>query len=132
MTYGTYQVYPSGKDGSHHCIEIPDNIHQAHAYRKWHHVYSHLRTHRAFLFKQIKREDLIDSRSGEFYTEATDCAYLFYLAELCGNKDKIKLIDDILLTLNRENPNQAAGNLKKQKDTEQHIRRQNTYPVLER
>jgi hypothetical protein len=131
MTYGTYQVYPSGKDGSHHCIEIPDNIHQAHAYRKWTHVYSHLRTHRAFLFKQIKREDLIDSRSGEFYTEATDCAYLFYLAELCGNKDKIKLIDDILLTLNRENPNQAAGNLKKQKDTERHIRKQTPYNIIQ-
>mgnify|MGYP003651973986 CR=1 FL=1 len=38
------------------------------------------------------------------------------------HRAKIKLVDDILLILNRTNPNQAAGNLKKQKDTEAHIR----------
>ena len=122
MTYGTYQIYPTGQDGSHHCIEIPSVVHEKKAYRKWMHVYSHLRTHKAFLFYNLKESDLIDSRSGKFYTEATDCAYLFSLAEMCGSPDRIKLIDDILLVLNRTNPNQAASNLKKQKDTEAHIR----------
>jgi glycosyltransferase involved in cell wall biosynthesis len=131
MTYGTYQTFPSGQDGSHHCIEIPNEIHQSNAYRKWMHVYSHLRTHKAFLFKQLKEKDLIDSRSGEFYTEATDCAYLFSLAEMCGSSEKIKLIDDILLTLNRTNPNQASGNLKKQKDTEAHIRNLQSFSKYE-
>lgn len=122
MTYGTYQIFPTGQDGSHHCIEIPNEIHQNRAYRNWMHVYSHLRTHKAFLFYNLKESDLIDSRSNNFYTEATDCAYLFSLAEMCSSSEKIKLIDDILLILNRTNPNQAAGNLKKQKDTEAHIR----------
>lgn len=122
MTYGTYQIFPSGNHGSHHCIDIPDEIHKNHSYRQWMHVYSHLRTHRAFLFKKLKESDLIDSRSGKFYTEATDCAYLFSLAELCGSAERIKCIKDILLVLNRTNPNQAAGNLQKQKATEQHIR----------
>lgn len=122
MTYGTYQIYPTGGDGFHHCIDIPQQIHQNNSYRKWMHVYSHLRTHRSFLFKHLNKEDLIDYRTGEFYTEATDCAYLFSLAEMCGSSDKIKLIDDILLVLNRTNPNQAADNLKKQKDTEAYIR----------
>lgn len=122
MTYGTYQIFPSGQDGSHHCIEIPSEIHKTNSYRKWIHVYSHLRTHKAFLFKQLQESDLIDSRSGKFYTEATDCAYLFSLAELCGSADKIKCIDDILLVLNRTNPNQAANNLKRQKETEAYIR----------
>ena len=97
-------------------------MHKNRAYRKWDHVYSHLRTHKAFLFNQLKESDLIDSRSGKFYTEATDCAYLFSLAEMCGSPDKIKLVEDILLILNRTNPNQAAKNLKKQKDTEAYIR----------
>jgi len=122
MTYGTYQIFPSGDHGSHHCIDIPNEIHKNHAYRQWMHVYSHLRTHRAFLFKKLEKSDLIDNRSGKFYTEATDCAYLFSLAELCGSADRIKCIKDILLVLNRTNPNQAAGNLQKQKATEQHIR----------
>jgi glycosyltransferase involved in cell wall biosynthesis len=131
MTYGTYQSYPAGREGSHHCVEVPDEIHLNKSYRKWHHVYSHLRTHRAFLFKELDKESLIDNRTGKFYTEATDCAYLFSMAELCGNKERIKLIDDILVILNRSNPNQAAGNLKKQKDTEQHIRKQTPYKSLE-
>jgi len=41
---------------------------------------------------------------------------------MCSSSEKIKLIDDILLILNRSNPNQAAGNLEKQKSTEAHIR----------
>jgi hypothetical protein len=122
MTYGTYQIFPTGKDGSHHCTKIPPWVHKDKAYRKWTHVYSHLRTHKAFLFYNLKESDLIDSRSGKFYTEATDCAYLFSLAEMCNSEDKIKLVDDILLVLNRTNPNQAADNLKKQKNTEAYIR----------
>ena len=86
------------------------------------HVYSHLRTHKAFLFYNFNESDLIDSRTNRFYTEATDCAYLFSLAEMCSSPKKIRLIDDILLVLNRANPNQAAGNLEKQKSTESHIR----------
>ncbi len=122
VTYGTYQIYPSAQDGTHHCVEIPSWVHESHSYRKWTHVYSHLRTHKASLFYNLKESDLIDHRSGNFYTEATDCAYLFSLAEMCGSADKIKLIDDILLILNRVNPNQAAGNLQKQKNTESYIR----------
>ena len=41
---------------------------------------------------------------------------------MCSSPDKIKLVEDILITLNRTNPNQASGDLKKQKDTEKHIR----------
>ena len=131
MTYGTYQIFPTGQDGSHHCVEIPYEIHKNSLYRKWVHVYSHLRTHKAFLFYNLKKSDLIDSRSGKFYTEATDCAYLFSLAEMCGSPDKIKLIDDILLILNRSNPNQASSNLQKQKLSEAHIRNQPSFKKLE-
>ena len=122
MTYGTYQIYPSGQDGAHHCVDLPEELHKDKTYRQWMHVYSHLRTHKAFLFKELNKEDLIDNRSGKFYTEATDCAYLFSLVELCGNSERIKCIKDILVILNRTNPNTASGNLRKQKETERHIR----------
>ena len=122
MTYGTYQMYPSGQDGSHQCIELPASVHDHHSYRSFPHIYSHLRTHRAFLFNKLEKEDLIDERSGDFYNVATDVAYLLPMVELCGCKERIVRIPDILLILNRSNPNQASSNLEHQKNTEAIIR----------
>ena len=69
-----------------------------------------------------KKEDLIDERSGDFYNVATDVAYLLPMVELCGCKERIVRIPDILLILNRSNPNQASSNLEHQKNTEAIIR----------
>ena len=132
LTYGTYQTYPSGQDGSHHCIDIPDDVHEDRAYREWTHVYSHLRTHKAFLLKNVDRNDLKYTDGGDYFREAEDVAHMFPLIEMCG-KDKIFCIKDILLILNRENENNVANKrLNKQKETEALIRNKKVYEVLSR
>ena len=132
LTYGTYQTYPSGQDGSHHCIDIPDDVHEDRAYRERTHVYSHLRTHKAFLLKNVDRNDLKYTDGGDYFREAEDVAHMFPLIEMCG-KDKIFCIKDILLILNRENENNVANKrLNKQKETEALIRNKKVYEVLSR
>ena len=132
MTYGTYQIYPTMQTGEHQCIEIPEEIHNSRSYRKGPHIYSHLRTHKSFLFKEIDRKDMIDPNTNEYYAEAEDCAHLFAMAEMCG-KEHIHLCDDILYVLNRENPlNDAKLSLKTQKDNEYAIRQLKIYNKLVR
>jgi len=130
MTYGTYQVFPSGNTGEHHCIDIPDEVHQKNAYRQWNHVYSHIRTHKAFLFRAIDRNDMINPNTNHYYAEAEDCAHLFSMAEMSG-KEHIYKCEDILYTLNRENPlNDAKIALDIQKSNEQQIRKGRVYDKL--
>ena len=127
MTYGTYQVYPTGETGEHHCIDIPDEVHQKNAYRRWNHVFSHIRTHKAFLFKEIDRKDMINPETNHYYAEAEDCAHLFAIAEMSG-PNHIYRCEDILYILNRENPlNDAKLNLEVQKSNELQIRSQKKY-----
>jgi glycosyltransferase involved in cell wall biosynthesis len=132
LTYGTYQMYPSGRTGEHHCVEVPDEIHNNKSYRQWQHVYSHLRTHKAFLLKNVDRSDLKYPNSNSYYKEAEDVAHMFPLIEMCG-KDRIYRIEDNLLILNRENLNSVANiRLKKQKNSEAIIRNQKKYSLLKR
>ena len=131
MTYGTYQVYPSGILGDHHCKKLANHVHEERTYREYEFVFSHLRTHKYFLWQNIKQEDLIDNRTNKFYTECTDCAYLFPMAEMSG-KDKIYLCRDTLLILNRAGEIHVGDlKLQKQKETEEIIRQKSRYPLLE-
>ena len=132
LTYGTYQCYPKGTDGFHHCIDVPDDVHEDRAYREWTHVYSHLRTHKAFLLRNVDRNDLKYTADGDYFREAEDVAHMFPLIEMCG-KDRIFCIKDILLILNRENENNVANKrLNKQKETEALIRKKKSYGILNR
>lgn len=122
MTYGNYQMYPSGELGGHAALSIPDQVSDVNAYKQYPFVSSHLRTYKAGLFKKIDRNDLLDPRTGKIYTEASDLALMFPMLEMAGNKRAIKT-DDILLILNRENEmNEAKLGLNKQKETEAIIR----------
>jgi glycosyltransferase involved in cell wall biosynthesis len=132
LTYGTYQVYPTNIIGTHHCIDVPDEIHNNRDYRKWKHVYSHLRTHKAFLLKNVNRVDLKYPNSNDYFREAEDVAHMFPLVEMCG-KDKIYKIADVLLVINRINPmNVATVRINKQKETEHIIRSMNKYSRVTR
>ncbi len=131
LTYGTYQSYTDANVGDHHCIDVPDEVHDNNSYRQWHHVYSHLRTHKAFLLKNVNRVDLKYPNSNSYFKEAEDVAHMFPLVEMSG-KDKICRIPDILLILNRINPmNVASIRRNKQKATENIIRSMNKYNVIE-
>ena len=122
LTYGTYQIYPTGVVSDHHTIDIPENIHNTNSYKKFPFVTSHLKTFKSFLYKKINNKDLIDYDTNEYYKTAGDVALMMPLLEMTPN-EKIYKIQDITYILNRENElNEANSNLQLQKDTEQKIR----------
>ncbi len=63
---------------------------------------SHLRTWRAFLWRNIKVEDLKDE-NGEYWSVAGDLAFMFPMIEMAGS-DHYKFISDVNYVYNGENP----------------------------
>lgn len=97
MTYGQFQEYPSGKVGF--CAPIPPSIANAHAYRLYDWVSSHLKSFYAGLFKQIPRDYFM--RKNAFLRSAGDCAIMFALLELAG--EHCLYIPDVLYIYNTQN-----------------------------
>lgn len=108
MTYGSFVVIPEGVRWTI-CGGYPENVIQEKSFRKHCNVPSHLKTFRAKLFKQIKREDLINEETGTFYDKAWDMAMQFPLLEMCsptskGGINHSRYIADILYMYNFDNP----------------------------
>jgi glycosyltransferase involved in cell wall biosynthesis len=91
MTYGSFICYPSGDIGNPQNTPYPDEVHLQNAYRKDTWRASHLRTFKWHLYKQIKKEDLIFTETGEFYFHAEDLATSFPCLEMCP-KEKIGVV----------------------------------------
>lgn len=69
-------------------------------YRKrW--IFSHLKTFKYKLYKNIKDKDLRDS-DNNYYKSATDLAIMFPMLEMCGGK--FKCINDVLYIYNKSHP----------------------------
>jgi hypothetical protein len=101
LTYGSYCEYPSGKIGM--ARAIPEEIVRSNqwALYGWPHLYTtHLRTFYAWLFKQIKVEDL--TMNGSFFPVACDVAFMTRMTEMAGAH--ARFIPDILYCYNVENP----------------------------
>jgi len=102
LTYGSYQVYPSGHDSSFHVDEYPKDIIESGDFRKdpkWR--ASHLRTFKAKLAKYLTKDDLSDE-DGNFYRYAYDQALMFPMMEMAC--ERIRFVSDILYIYNDENP----------------------------
>ena len=130
MTYGSYQIYPTGDIGGHANLSFTQEVINTNAYKRYPFISSHLRTYKTWLFNKVQREDLIDPRTDKLYQQAGDLALMFPMLEMSGNK-ALK-ISDILLILNRENElNEATLSVGKQKQAEEVIRtNQKTYERL--
>lgn len=63
---------------------------------------SHLRTWRAFLWRNIKQKDLKDE-NGEYWKVAGDLAFMFPMIEMAGQQH-YKFMEDINYIYNSENP----------------------------
>ena len=63
--------------------------------------FSHLKTFKFELFRQIKKEDFLDI-DGKFMKCTYDLALMFPIAEMSGGK--FKFIEDILYVYNNDNP----------------------------
>ena len=100
ITYGSYAEYPSKTRGKF-ARKIPQEVVNGATYRSHEWCSSHLRTFKYHLWKQIRKEDLLDSE-GKFYKMTWDLAFMFPMLEMSGNRSFY--IRDILYIYNLGNP----------------------------
>ncbi len=112
VTYGQFKWLSSGSMGI--CRDIPDDVKKRNAFRSQSWVFSHLRTFKAWLFQQIKFEDLLcpatlDNRSSGlsksefFYDKAWDLSLMFPMLEMARD-GHIRYIPDVLYIYNDMSP----------------------------
>jgi glycosyltransferase involved in cell wall biosynthesis len=65
-------------------------------------LFSHLRTWKAHLWRNINESSFTDE-NGEYFKAAPDAAYSYPMIEMCGDKH-YEFIPEILLVYNEENP----------------------------
>jgi glycosyltransferase involved in cell wall biosynthesis len=126
MTYGQYQSWPDNLTGlSGYSTQISADVIDANSFRDHEWCSSHLRSFYAWLFKLIKKEDLLDP-SGAFYQMAWDQAIMFPMLEMSGHR--AKFISQVLYTYNAANPiNDSKVDRQLQRRLETIIRRQKRY-----
>ena len=123
MTYGQYQMWPSGDVGGHYYADINDEVDRLNAHRQVAFPYSHLKTYKYWLFNKIDRKDLIDPQTGELWSAAWDHGLCIQMVEMAGKKH-IQRCPEITYTLNRaaELANEGKTRTAEQKEIEQRIR----------
>jgi hypothetical protein len=131
MTFGQYQMWPTGQLGGHFNLDIDPEIDKKNTYRYHAFPYSHLKTYKFWLLNKVQRKDLIDPATEEIFAAAWDHALCLPMVEMAG-KNHIYRCPDILYTLNRDQELQNEGKLRttEQKETEQRIREGKTYQRL--
>lgn len=127
MTYGQYQLYPSGYVGGHYNMRLTST----HNCRQQPFPYSHLKTYKYSLLKKINRQDLIDPNTNEYYSAAWDHVLCMPMVEMAG-ASRIHRCDDILYVLNRsdELQNEGKSRVEHQKSVEQCIRSKKPYNIV--
>jgi hypothetical protein len=131
MTYGQYQIYPSGNVGGHYSMSIQDTVNLQNTHRSNPFPYSHLKTYKYWLFNKINKKDLIDPTTNEIFSAAWDHALCISMVEMAG-KEHIHRCDDILYILNRADELQNEGKSRQtlQKDVEQRCRNLKPYDKI--
>ena len=117
MTYGGMYCWPSSQKASPQNTEYSDHVHNNNLYRKDVWRASHLRSFKWFLYKQIKKEDLIWSKTGEYYYNAEDLAVSYFCLEMCP-KHKIGVVDFPTYAYNEDPEIVARGLARQDKDIE--------------
>ena len=117
MTYGQYKNSTDGQSGV--AQPYPQHIIDSNQFR--HHVWgaSHLRTFYSWLFKKIRKEDLM--QHGTFFPMTWDFAIMLPMLEMSGSHSKF--LGDILYVYNMDNPiNDHKVNINLQHNLDAHIR----------
>jgi glycosyltransferase involved in cell wall biosynthesis len=99
LTYGQFERYPNKTVGF--CKEIPAEIINANSVRFYGFVSSHLRTFYAWLYKRIKKEDIMFGE--KFVPVCGDVAIMIPMLEMAGFHSKF--IPEVLYVYNTTNPN---------------------------
>ena len=132
LTWGSYEDVKSFNDlthGTRGCSKpIPHNILESNVYRYHPWSTSHLRTFKAWLFKKIDKNDLVD-KNGNFYNSAWDLSFMIPMIEMAGHR--CKYIHDILYFYNHANPIQDYKvRLAEQQSFEREIRAKKRYTKI--
>lgn len=98
LTYGQYVEHPHGAIGF--CAGYPKAVTKNNSFRKHGLPISHLRTYYAWLFKKIKKEDLM--YEGAFVKATCDKVMMVPMVEMSGGR--FRCIQDILYIYNAVNP----------------------------
>jgi len=102
--------------------------------RKDNFTFSHLRTWKAHLWRNIEEDSFLDENE-EYFKSAPDVAYTFPMIEMAGDRH-YEYISDILVVYNAENqynehkPNSAGGGPQTQLNNAQLIRNKKSYNCL--
>ncbi len=99
MTYGQYQA-TDGHTSKDYCFRPDDNIINKKLYRSVPWLFTHLKTFKYKLFKNIRKQHFLDY-NGQYFKTASDLAIMFPMIEMAGTK--FKCLDDILYIYNLEN-----------------------------
>jgi glycosyltransferase involved in cell wall biosynthesis len=128
VTYGQYQCYPDKELGC--SCAIPKEIIVNGAFRRYRWCSSHLRTFYAWLYKRIRKEDLM--HNGQWLQMSGDLAAMFPMLEMAGPRQSF--ISDILYEYNYTSPiNDGKVNRNLQIALERKIRAMPSYQrILDR
>jgi glycosyltransferase involved in cell wall biosynthesis len=125
VTYGQWISYSDNSHGGSR--EIPNSVISSNSFRRYEWCSSHLRTHYAWLYKMIRKEDLMCD--GDWFKAAGDLATMFPMLELAGPKQSF--IPDILYVYNYTSPiNEAKVDRTLQIACERKIRSMPPYKMV--
>lgn len=103
VAYTKLICYPSLQESTTHGSEYPENTHKFNQYRKAPFVSSHLKTMKAFLFKNIKNTDL--QYEGEWIRFGDDVAIMYAAMEMTP-RNRIRALDFVGCVYNESQSNQ--------------------------
>lgn len=127
LTYGQYRNTYSNAMG--HCRAYEQGVINSNSYRSVVWNASHLRTFYTWLFKRIRKEDLM--QNGKFFSMTWDFAIMFPMLEMSGGH--FQYIPDVLYIYNDMNPiNDHKVNRNTQAQLDRHIRSMPRYPRTEK
>lgn len=126
LTYGQFVMLSNKCMGWN--VKIPSRVVSRNDFRKFKYVPTHLRTFYAWLFKKIKKEDLL-WHDGTFFKMAWDMAFMFPMLEMSGGK--FAFIRKPTYIYNDLNPiNDHKKNVALQRDLAEYIRKMPKYGKL--
>lgn len=99
LTWGSFVTYPEGQLMMNY--DISEKVIERKSCRSIYITFSHLKTFKFRLFREIKDADLRDA-DGEYFRVTGDKALMYPMLEMAGHK--IRFISDILYVYNMENP----------------------------
>ena len=101
LTYGSYVEYPSNTRGKF-ASRVPEHVINNNLFRNVPWKASHLRTFKRKLWNNIRKEDLINLDTLEFYEVAWDLAFMYPMLEMSGPRSRH--VADYMYVYNKENP----------------------------